>query len=100
MTFADRLARRPRPAPGVNFARIPRRKFEQHCAAIERQRDNAIGQRRAHADWVSSWLQQRADAHDLDGKHHGTHETRRLAHRMTADDLRELMHDLENGPRV
>lgn len=97
MTIVDRLTRRPRPTPG-SFARIPRARFEQHCRALERQRDTALGQRRAHADWVASWLEQRATAHELDAKHTGTPEDRRHAHRMASADLRALIRDLDEGP--
>ena len=49
-------------------------------------------------DWIASWLEQRIAAHLLDAAHTKTPEPRRIAHRMTADDLRQLLIDLEKGP--
>lgn len=81
-----------------SFARVPRAKFDEHTAALERQRDRAIAAKRAHADWIASYLEQRADAHDLDARDTRTPADRRLAHRMAAADLRALARDIENGP--
>lgn len=86
-----------RPLPRRSFSRIRRSEFNDIVAALERQRDRAIAARRAHADWVAATLEQCADSHTLDAQHAATPVERRLAHRMTADALRDLARDVERG---
>jgi hypothetical protein len=87
-----------RPSPRGSFSRIPRARFDEYIAAVEDSRDRALAARRAHADWIASYLEQRATAHEADAHHTGTPEDRRHAHRMTAHTLRDLIRDIEEGP--
>jgi bifunctional DNase/RNase len=86
-----------RPLPRRSFGRIRRSEFDDVIASLERQRDRALAARRAHADRVAALLEQVADAHTLDAQHAATSAERRLAHRMTADALRDLARDVERG---
>lgn len=101
------LRRRPRPAPDT-FARVPRRQFDAHIAALQRQRDMALGKVRAHADWVASYLEQRAASFREDAAFQERSGTQNPAvpgstltakeRRVVADVLTELAGDIERGP--
>ena len=75
-----------RPSPRPNFARIPRARFEQHCAALEAQAARAKGETRAMRDWIACWLEQTAARYERNG------------HGVIAAELRTLIDDFEKGP--
>jgi hypothetical protein len=101
--------RRPLPRPR-SFGRVPRARFNEHVAALEDQRDRAIGRTRAVVEWVTACLEQRADAYVADAKHQEravrpdkampastfTAEQRRAI----ADELRQIAIDVDKGPEA
>jgi len=85
------LARRPMP-----FSRIPRNRFDAHVAALEEQRDRAIGRERETRERIARWLEQAADAHDADARHLDRLGTKgAVDHKAVAGHLRQLLVDLE-----
>lgn len=91
MTAAIRWPRR-------RFDRLTRRQLERQTEHLRDQVNRALAARRAYAQWVASWLEQRADAHAADARHTGTPADRRIAHEMAAADLRQLAIDVERCP--
>jgi hypothetical protein len=97
-----------RPQPHRSFARLPRSRFDEHVAALEKQRDAAIGRARAAVEWVTACLEQRADAYVADARHQerGVRPDKAMPaskftaeqRRAIADELRQIAIDVERGP--
>jgi hypothetical protein len=66
MTTLPALLRRRRPSP---WSKLTRAQLEAKVGHIERQRDRALGEKRATRDWCASSLERRADAYDADARH-------------------------------
>jgi hypothetical protein len=77
------------------FLGLSRAQLADMNVALEQQRDRAVARCRAEREWITAWLERRADSHDADAGHKGTAPDRVLAHRMAADDLRDAARDLE-----